>query len=89
MARKRSTALTILDMSQPAADKRRPGRPPKKRTTEPIIPIPEVNEDVAEDLNETLLTLYPVRHSRRQPTPVIPLVVEPPETEPFLIMKLL
>ncbi len=64
MARKRSTALPPLDMSQPAPDKKRRGHPPKKRATEPIIPIPEVNKVVAEDLNETLPTLCPVRRCR-------------------------
>ncbi len=64
MARKRSMALPPLDVSQPSPEKRRRGCPPKRRATEPILSIPEVIEVVAEDLNETLPTLYSVRRGR-------------------------
>ncbi len=56
----------------------------KKRATEPILPIHEVDEVVAEDLKENLTTLYPVRHRCQQPAHAIPQVEAPPEAELFL-----
>ncbi len=47
-----------------------------------------MNKVVAEDLNDTLPTLYPVRHRRWQPATVIPQVEAPPETEPFFHNKI-
>ncbi len=63
MARKRLTALTPLDVSQSAPEKRRCGRTPIKRAIVLIAPIPELNEVVVED---------PVRRRRRQPAPEAP-----------------
>ncbi len=83
MARKRSTALPPLDVRQSAPEKRRRGRPPTKRVIEPIAPIPELNEVMANDLNKTLTTLYPVRQRRRQPAPVAPQVLAPPQPPPY------
>ncbi len=45
-----------------------------------MLPIPEVDEMVAEDLHEALPTLYPVGCHRGHPAPAIPQVVAPPET---------
>ncbi len=55
--RKRSTALPPLDVSQTAPDKRRSGRPPKKRAIEPMVALPEATGAEAEDLNDSLPTL--------------------------------
>ncbi len=62
LTRKRSTALSPLDISQPAPEKRR--RPLEKRAIDLILPLPEAADIVAEDLNVSLPTLYPVRHRR-------------------------
>ncbi len=70
MARKKLTTLPPLDVSQSALEKRRLGCPPTKRAIETIAPIPELNEVIDYDLNETHPTLYPVRCCRRQPAPV-------------------
>ncbi len=64
LTRKSSMALPPLDVSQLAPEKWRNGRPPKKRATDPVLPLPEAANIVAEDLNETLPTLYPVRRHR-------------------------
>ncbi len=77
MARKR---LTLLP---PAPVKRTRGHSPIKRAIVPIALIPELNEVVAEDLNETLPMLYPVRHHRRQPAQEAPEVLAPPEPPPY------
>ncbi len=60
MAQKRSTALPPIDISQTATKKREHGRPPLNRAIQPAAPIPDLNEVVADDLNKTLPTLYPV-----------------------------
>ncbi len=64
LTRKRSTALPPLDVSQPTQEKWKRGSPPKKRAIDPILPLPEAADIVAEDLNESLTTLYPVRCRR-------------------------
>ncbi len=51
MARKRSTALPPLDVSQSAPEKSRRGRPPTKRAIVPIAHIQELNKVVADDHN--------------------------------------
>ncbi len=79
LTRKRSTALPPLDVSQPAPEKWRRGHPPKKRAIDPILPLPEAADIVAEDLNVSLPTLYQVRRRRWQPTPATPQVEAPPE----------
>ncbi len=76
-------ALPPLDVSQTAPDKRRLGRPPKKRAIEPMVTLPEATDVEAEELNDSLPTLYPVRHRRWQPTPSIPQVDVPPEPATF------
>ncbi len=81
--RKRSTALPPLDDIQNAPEKQKHGRPLKKRTIEPIVTLPEVTDVETEDLNDSLPTLYPVRHRRCQPTPSTPQVAEPPEPPQF------
>ncbi len=83
MASKRLTALPPLDISQSAPEKRRCGRPPTKRAIEPIAPIPELNEVMSDDLNETLPTLYLVRQCRKQPAPEAPQVLALPEQLPY------
>ncbi len=47
-------ALPSLDFSHPAPGKWRHGRPPKKKATDPVLPLPEATVILAEDLNETL-----------------------------------
>ncbi len=64
LTRKRSTALPPLDVSQPAPEKWRCGRPPKKRVIDTVLLLPEDADIVAQDLNESLPTLYPVRRHR-------------------------
>ncbi len=58
LTRKRSTALPPLDVSQTVHDKRKCGRPPKKRAIEPIVALPKAAEVEKEDLNDSLPTLY-------------------------------
>ncbi len=48
-----------------------------------MVTLPEATEVEAENLNNSLLTLYPVRRRRRQPTPCIPQVADPPEPAQF------
>ncbi len=81
--RKRSMTLPPLDVSQTAPEKRRCGRPPKKRAIEPMLTLPEATDIETEDLNDSLPTFYPVRHRRRQPTPSTPQTVDPPEPAQF------
>ncbi len=83
MARNRLTTLPYVDVSQSAPEKRRCGHPPTKRPIEPIAPIPELNEVLADDRNKTLPTLYPVRRHRRQPALVAPQVLAPTELPPY------
>ncbi len=80
MARKRLTALPPLNFTHSAPEERRRGRPPTKGA---IAPIPELNEVMADDLNETLPTLYPIRCHRKQPAPVAPQLLAPPELPPY------
>ncbi len=68
LTRKRSTALPPLDVSQNAPDKTRCGRTPKKRAIEPMVTLPEATDVEAEDLNNSLPILYPVRCRRKLPT---------------------
>ncbi len=83
LTRKRSMALPPLDVSQTAPDKRKHGQPPKKRAIEPMVTLPEARDIEAEDLNDYLPTLYPVRRRRRQPTQSIPPVDVPSELAQF------
>ncbi len=83
LTRERSTALLPLDISQPTPKKWRLGCPSKKRAIDPILPLPEAADIVAEDLNESLSTLYRVRRCRQQPTLAIPQLEAPHEPEPF------
>ncbi len=55
--------LLPLDVSQ-TPDKNRRGRPPKKRAIETMVTLPEATDIEAEDLNDSLPTLYPVRLRR-------------------------
>ncbi len=64
LTRKMSTALPPLEVSQPTPEKWRHCRPLKKRVIDPILPLPADADIVAEDPNEFLPTLYPVRHCR-------------------------
>ncbi len=72
LTKKRSTALQALDVIQTVTEKRRHGRRPEKRAIEPMVTFPEATDIEADDLNDSLLTLYPVRHHRQQPTPSTP-----------------
>ncbi len=78
-----SMALLPLDISQIASGKRRRGRPPKKRAIEPMVTLPEATDVEAEDLSDSLPTLYPVRLHRCQPTLSTPQVADPPEPAQF------
>ncbi len=78
MARNRST-----DLSQTVPEKRGCGRPPAIRVSPPIASAPNIEENVADDLNNTLPTLYPARCCRRQPAPIPPHVLAPPEPPLF------
>ncbi len=79
LTRKRSIALPPLEVSKNATEKWRRGRPPNKRTIKPMVTLPEATSVEAEDLNDSLPTLYPVRCCRCQPTPSTPQVANPPE----------
>ncbi len=48
-----------------------------------MVTLPEATDIDTEDLNDSLLTLYPVRHHRRQLTPSTSQVVDPPEPAKF------
>ncbi len=72
-----------LDVSQNAPEKCRRGQPPKKRAIEPMVTLPEATNVEAEDLNDSLPTLYQVRHRRSQPTPSTPQVADLPEPAQF------
>ncbi len=83
LTRKRSTALPPLEVSQNAPEKRKCGRSPKKRAIEAMVTLPEATDVEAEDLNDSLPTLYPVRRRRRQPKPPTSQVDNPPELAQF------
>ncbi len=83
LTRKRSTDLPPLDVSHNTPEKRKRGRPPKKRAIEPMVTLPEATDIEAEDLNDSLPTLYPVRHRIRQPTPSTTQVDDLPERAQF------
>ncbi len=63
--------------------KRSRGRPPKKRAIEPMVTLPEATDVEAEDLNDSLPTLYAVRCRICQPTPSSPWLTDPPEPAQF------
>ncbi len=83
LTRKRSTALPTLDISQDAPEKLKRGRTPQKRAIGPMVTLPEATDVEAEDLNDFLPTLYPVRHHRCQPIPPKPLWAVPAEPGQF------
>ncbi len=83
LTRKRSTALPLLDVSQPMPKKLKHGCPPKKRATEYIAELLFPVDVVGENLNDSLPTLYRVRRRRRQPTPATPQVDAPLGPDPF------
>ncbi len=64
MARKRSTALPPIDLSQTTPKNRGHGSPPFNRTVQLARPIADIIENIFEDMNETLLTFFLVRHRR-------------------------
>ncbi len=47
------------------------------------VTLPDATDIEAEDLNDSLHTLYPVRLRRRQPTSSTPQVADPPEPAQF------
>ncbi len=82
MARKMSTALAPLYVSQTVPKRRGRGRPHAVWVEAPIADIAETEKDVVDVLNENLPTLYPTRLRRRQ-QPIPPTVVlDPPEHGP-------
>ncbi len=48
-----------------------------------MVTLPEATDVEAEDPNDSLPTLYPVRRHRRQPTPPTPQVADAPEPAQF------
>ncbi len=87
LALKRSTALPPVDLGTTATKKLGRGRPPNIRVVQPTPAIPVVERDVAEDINETLRTLFPVRKhlQRRQAIPEAqPVIVQPDALLPFI-----
>ncbi len=58
-------------------------RPPTKRALTPTAFTPVIDDIVADDINETLSTLYLVRRHRRKPAPAAPQVSAPPEPIPY------
>ncbi len=84
MASKRSTALPPIDLSQTTPKKRGHGRAPLNRTVQPAPPIADIDDNIVEDMNETLPTLFLVRCRRRQAMPVAPLpTVQPDALLPY------
>ncbi len=84
MAHKRSTALPLIDLSQTAPKKRGCGHPPLNRTVQTAPPIADVDDNIVEDMNETLPTLFPVRRRSRQAMPVAPLpTIQPDAPLPY------
>ncbi len=84
MARKRSTALPPIDLSHTAPKKREHGCPPLKRTVQPAPPISDTDDNIVEDMNETLPTLFSVRRQRRQAMPVAQLpIIQPDALLPY------
>ncbi len=81
MASKRSTALPPINLNQTAPKKRGCGRPPLNRTVQPTPPIADIDDNIVEDMNETLATLFPVRRRRRQAVPVAPLPTVQPDAQ--------
>ncbi len=78
MARKRSTALPPLDVSQKAPKKRGYGQPCVVRVDIPTADALDIEDNVVDDLNNTLPTL----HRRQQPVPS-PTVIAPPDHLPY------
>ncbi len=68
LAHKRSTALPPVDLGTTAHKKHGHGRLPNIRVVKPTPAIPDVEPDVADDINETLPTLFPVRKCVRRST---------------------
>ncbi len=83
MARKRSTALPPLDVSQTAPKKRGHGHPSTVRVDIPTPDALDIEDNVLDDLNDTLPTLYLTRHHRRQQPIPPPTVIAPPDHLPY------
>ncbi len=81
MASKRSTALAPIDLNQTTHKKRGHGCPPLNRTVQPTPPIADIDDNIVEDMNETLPTLFPVRRRRQQAVPVAPLPTVQPDAQ--------
>ncbi len=79
IASKRSTALTSIDLNQTAFKKRGCGCPPLNRTIQHTPLIADIDDNIVEDMNETLPMLFPVRRRRRQASPLASLPTIQPD----------
>ncbi len=83
MTRKRSTALPLLDVSQTVPKKRGCGRPCAIRVDIPTADAHDIVDNVVDNLNNTLPTLYSTRCCRRQQPIPPPTVIAPPDYLPY------